>query len=96
MRLWKRIDSGAMSKITYAVDYEDDRSFLNLHFYKPGIVSCGYGDRMWKDPSPGAGYFLTDWLDLLVVTGFTEEMLREVKRQRMDAVRAAQYLNTTT
>lgn len=91
MTVWKRIGN---KEITYAVDYGDNMSFLNLHLYKSGIVSCGYGDRMWKDPTPGAGYHETNWLDLLVVTGVTKEMLKEIKKQRMEATRAAEFLNT--
>lgn len=91
MRVWKYISN---KNITYAVDYEDDMSFLMLHFYRPGIISCGYVDRLCRDPTPGAYYYETSWLDLLVVTGATEEMLREVKEQCMHAERAAEFLNT--
>ncbi len=90
MKLWKYL---GLTHITYSVDYEDDRSFLDVHWYANGIKSCGYADRAFGEPSAGPNYFEASFLDLLVVTGISEEKLAEVKRQKMDSLDAAEFLS---
>lgn len=90
MKVWKcTVDS---TNITYAIDYEDSMSFLNLFLYESGAVGCGYTDRIRGNLTPGAYYYETSWLDLLVVTGLTKEVLEEVKKEGMDAAQATQFL----
>lgn len=92
MKLWKNSDCSGMEKICYIIDYEDHHSYLAIHYYEGGVMSCGYLDRSVGETRPGYYVHETSFLDILVVAGITKTMLEEVKQRRMDAMKAAEFL----
>ena len=78
-------------KWAYQIDFHDGYSWLRISKYKDKI-SCGYVD---KYPGEPVGTVRVNWLEFLVVTGLSKELVKDIKRERMDSMTAAKYLENS-